>query len=141
MKHGFGFHLLIVLLFVLSSPWTLIAQGHKGKNKKATVENRSALLAFSMHDQRAIREYFGVNAGNLPPGLAKRGGSLPPGLEKQLRKNGTLPPGLQKQIQPFPPELERRLPPLPPGCVRVVIGAQAVILDRMKVIHDLMYIR
>jgi hypothetical protein len=141
MKQGFGLHLLIVLLFVLSSPWALVAQGHKGKNRKAAVEKSSASLAFSVVDQRAIHEYFGVNASNLPPGLAKRGGSLPPGLEKQLRKNGTLPPGLQKQIQPFPPELERRLPPLPPGCVRVVIGAQAVILDHNKVIQDLMDIR
>jgi hypothetical protein len=82
-------------------------------------------------DRDVIREYFrAVPAGNLPPGLAKRGGNLPPGLEKQLQRNGHLPPGLEKNLYPFPVELERRLPPLPPDYGRAFIGGHAVIYNK-----------
>src|SRR4029453_9081690 len=60
---------------------------------------------------RVIHEY--VQAGSLPPGLAKRE-ALPPGLRKQLHERGELPPGLQKRLIVVPVSLDRRLPAVPP---------------------------
>ncbi len=141
MKRNPGFQSLLVLLCTLAGPLYLAAQGHKGQNRHLAEDTHAELLVFSPHDQQVIRDYFHVNTGDLPPGLAKRGGALPPGLERQLQRNGALPPGLQKRLKPFPSELEKRLPRLPSGCVRGVIGVQAVIVDRMNIIQDLMVIR
>ncbi len=140
MRYDSRFHISIIFLCILASPLFLIAQGHKGKNKKAASETHSDFVVFSAHDQTIIHGYFRMNASNLPPGLANRR-SLPPGLEKQLQKNGTLPPGLEKKITPFPPQLERSLTPLPLGYTRRIIGVQALILDSLNVIQDVILIR
>ncbi|HEY2845014.1 MAG TPA: hypothetical protein VGJ09_15235 [Bryobacteraceae bacterium] len=110
------------------------AQGKgNGKGKGKGSEESSApsgQLSFG-RDRDVIRQYCRkIPAGNLPPGLAKRGGDLPPGLAKQLQRNGHLPPGLEKKLYPFPVELERRLPPLPPDYGRAFIGGNAVIYNR-----------
>ncbi len=96
---------------------------------------------FSARDRDIISRFFREDYSNLPPGLAKRNGNLPPGLHKQLERNGTLPPGLQKRVQPFPSTLEVRLPRLPDIYARVILGRQAIILDRrtqhiLDIIHD-----
>ncbi len=97
---------------------------------------------FSARDRDTISRFFREDYSNLPPGLAKRNGNLPPGLQKQLERNGTLPPGLQKRVQPFPSTLEVRLPRLPDIYARVILGRQAIILDRrtqriLDIIHDI----
>jgi|SRR5579864_7426412 len=104
----------------------------KGKGKGQADSSTAPSGQFSFgRDRDVIREYCRtIPAGNLPPGLAKRGGNLPPGLEKQLQRNGHLPPGLEKNLYPFPVELERRLPPLPPDYGRAFIGGRAVIYNR-----------
>jgi len=102
----------------------------KGKGDSGGSDSSSVQLSFG-RDRDVIREYIRTApAGNLPPGLAKRGGNLPPGLEKQLQRNGHLPPGLEKNLYPFPVELERRLPPLPPDYGRAFIGGHAVIYNK-----------
>ena len=120
-------------------------QGNSGKgggpkNKPAVVATESSPNArgreilppsypvFSTREVTIITDWFRVNRGNLPPGLAKRG-SLPPGLEKQLQKNGHLPPGLEKKLVPLPYELERQLIPIPTGYRRVVIGGNVVTME------------
>ncbi len=73
-----------------------------------------------------------------PPGLAKRD-RLPPGLQRQLERNGRLPPGLEKRQ--FPTELRIQLPPPRRGTERVIIGNDAVLIEKatnivLDVIHD-----
>ena len=101
-------------------------------------ETRVAVDIFIGNDRDTIRRYFHSQAGDLPPGLAKRNGNLPPGLQKQLQQKGHLPPGLEKKVAAFPPELERMLPPLKPGLVRGVIEGRAVIFnEKTSVILDI----
>lgn len=104
-------------------------------------DRTTATLAFSASDQDVIRSYFQTHAGNLPPGLAKRGGKLPPGLERHLQRNGTLPPGFEKRVEPFPVALEQRLPRLTSGYSRVILAGRALIIDRNNKILDLMFIK
>jgi hypothetical protein len=75
---------------------------------------------------RVIHEY--VQAGSLPPGLAKRE-ALPPGLRKQLHERGTLPPGLQKKLVTVPAPMIGRLPPVPGYYHRYFAGDDLVIVD------------
>ena len=84
---------------------------------------------YSDRDRKAMRDYYGKNRENLPPGLAKRD-QLPPGLEKQLRVRGVLPPGLRAKMQDCPRDLVRNLTPAPPECDYVIIGGHIVLLDR-----------
>lgn len=84
---------------------------------------------FLPEEREIIVEFFERRAGNLPPGLAKRG-DLPPGLKKQLRKNGKLPPGLQKRLEPLPDEIVVRLPAIPAGWERVILGRDVILIDR-----------
>ncbi len=98
-------------------------------DRGTSVSTGIAVDIFIGKDRDAIRHYYAVHPGNLPPGLAKRGGQLPPGLEKQLRRKGHLPPGLDKRIVGLPVELERQLAPLKPGLVRGVIEGRAVIYN------------
>ncbi len=77
-------------------------------------------------------------AKGAPPGLAKRD-RLPPGLQRQLERNGRLPPGLEKRQ--FPTELRIQLPPPRPGTERVIIGNDAVLLEKatnivLDIVHD-----
>lgn len=97
-------------------------------------------VAFSAHQREVVRDYFREYPSQLPPGLAKRGGDLPPGLEKHLREGGTLPPGLEKRLRPCPAGLSRRLPPLPAGYSRVMLGARLLILNRARVVMDIMFL-
>jgi hypothetical protein len=109
----------------------------KAHESREEISESTALGIFVERDRDLIRNHFGVNRGNLPPGLAKRGGDLPPGLAKQLQRNGHLPPGLEKKVEPFPIELERRLPPLKPGLARGIIAGSAVIINtKTRVILD-----
>lgn len=83
-----------------------------------------------------VTDWFRVNRGTLPPGLAKRD-TLPPGLQKQLQKNGKLPPGLEKKLHPLPYELERQLSPIPTGYRRVVIGGNVITMEPLTgMIYD-----
>jgi hypothetical protein len=107
----------------------------------AAETGQGQVVLFRPEDRAIIEEFFRVNTGNLPPGLAKRGGNLPPGLRKHLRRNGRLPPGLQKRVSTFPQDLELRLPPLPPGLSRGTIGNRAIIYDPVsKMIYDIIEI-
>lgn len=120
------------------------SQGHGHGNPHNQDRNQGGVqIAFSVHDQSVIRDYYQDHRSNLPPGLAKRGGNLPPGLQKHLERDGTLPPGLQKRVQPFPEDLEARLPRLPSDYHRVILGADIMILDRrtqkiLDIVHDIL---
>lgn len=135
----------VALLLVTSS---IAASGQKEKsgvpssaNRATSVSTGIAVDIFIGKDRDAIRHYYSVRPGNLPPGLAKRGGDLPPGLEKQLRRKGHLPPGLDKRIVALPVELERQLAPLKPGLVRGVIEGRAVIYNpKTSVVLDVLVI-
>jgi len=139
----------VTVTFALGLAVTAAAQGNsqgrghgKGKGQPDASADGSVEIVFSAHDREAIRGYFHDNYSNLPPGLAKRGGNLPPGLQKHIERDGTLPPGLQKRLTPFPVDLDRRLTRLPGVYVRVVLGADVLILNRetqriMDVIHDI----
>ncbi|NWG14330.1 MAG: hypothetical protein HXY20_12440 [Acidobacteria bacterium] len=127
---------------------SIVASGQKKKGDVPPPASRAAGTSTSIavdifvgNDRDAIRKYYAVHPGKLPPGLAKRGGKLPPGLEKQLRRKGHLPPGLDKRIVAFPVELERRLARLKPGLARGVIEGRAVIYNpRTSVVMDVMLI-
>lgn len=126
--------LTLTVLFVLSLQLTASPRQNKNKDPRqhdgtSVTKAQVAVDVFAGRDRDIVRNYFAANAGNLPPGLAKRGGDLPPGLQKQLQKRGHLPPGLDKRIMAFPVDLERQLPPLKPGLVRGVIEGRAVIYN------------
>ena len=112
--------------FSLSAAKTAIA-GILKETTQDRAPHNAAQRTFQDHEIRIILEYFKETNG-LPPGLAKKD-RLPPGLEKQVRQRGTLPPGLQKRLHPLPGDLEIRLPKLPKGMIRVVIGADVVLMD------------
>ncbi len=129
-------HLVLILMLMLA---VLLPAPAHAKDKPNKNKHYAATSRFGPQDVEIILGYYGGGAGNLPPGLAKRGGDLPPGLQKQLRRNGQLPPGLQKRLTPFPVELERRLPPPPPGCRRVVMDSRALLIQNAgNVILDIL---
>ncbi len=126
--------LACISLMLLSGSIAALDQKEKSgttssTNRGTNVSTGVAVDIFVGKDRDAIRHYYALHPGNLPPGLAKRGGDLPPGLEKQLRRKGHLPPGLDKRIAALPVELERQLAPLKPGLVRGVIEGRAVIYN------------
>ncbi len=91
---------------------------------------REVLAAAGVEDQEDEKGKGGKKAKGAkgaPPGLAKRD-RLPPGLERQLQRNGRLPPGLEKKQ--FPTELRIQLPAPLPGTERVIIGNDAVLIDK-----------
>lgn len=106
---------------------------------------------FSSLERRVIREVLGGAGAETktgkrgkrgkgskggPSGLTRRG-SLPPGLQRQLQRNGRLPPGLEKKA--FPRNLRVQLPAPLQGTERVIIGNDAVLIDRAtNVILDIM---
>ena len=93
-------------------------------------------IRFSDQDRRLIQDYYRrpAQSKKTPPGLAKRGGNLPPGLAKR----GTLPPGLQGRG--LPGDLETSLVRLPAGYVRLLIGADIVLMHRdTRVVFDIIY--
>ncbi len=92
---------------------------------------------FTSREITIVTDWFRVNRGSLPPGLAKRE-TLPPGLQKQLQKNGKLPPGLEKKLHPLPVELERQLSPIPTGYRRVVIAGNVITMEPLTgMIYDI----
>lgn len=103
---------------------------------------------FSSLERRVIREILGSAGAETkrgkggkkgkggPSGLTRRG-SLPPGLQRQLQRNGRLPPGLEKKA--FPRNLRSQLPAPLQGTERLIIGNDAVLIDRAtNVILDIM---
>lgn len=105
---------------------------------RVVVRDRDTTVAvvFSDRDRVLIDDYFSHRRKSLPPGLAKRG-TLPPGLQKQLERNGRLPPGLEGRS--LPSELEVRLSRLPEPYVRVVVGADVVLMNtRTRVVVDIL---
>ena len=100
------------------------AKGEKNEAKKDG--HQDAVVIDRDGHVRVIREY--VQAGPLPPGLAKRQ-SLPPGLAKQLHEQGTLPPGLEKRWVPVPQPWIARLPPVPPYYHRYFAGNDLIVVD------------
>lgn len=99
-------------------------------------ENATVDVAINNHDRTVIRDYYtnSKKKKGLPPGLAKRNGGLPPGLAKRDK----LPPGLQSA--PLPYDLEDRLTRLPESYVRVRIGRDIVLMDKVtRVVFDVMY--
>jgi hypothetical protein len=103
----------VALGFCLAISGAAVIQGqgksHGNGHDKHGDDDDQGERYYRDQDRDAMRGWYGVHQGHLPPGLAKRD-QLPPGLEKQLVRRGTLPPGLQKRLQPCPEDLERRLP-------------------------------
>ncbi len=93
-------------------------------------------IRFSDRDRAIIEQYYARHKPKkAPPGLAKRE-SLPPGLGKRDR----LPPGLQ--ARGLPGDLVAQLSPVPAGYVRLVVGADVVLMNRntrvmVDVIHGI----
>ena len=129
------FVFFLAILAVVCTPMQAKDKQGKGKGKH---KSAPPAVAFVAEDRALIMAYLRGGPSGLPPGLAKRGGDLPPGLEKQIRRKGQLPPGLQRQVVPFPAELVARLRPLPPGYERGFVGHFALILDRVRVVVDVM---
>lgn len=100
-------------------------------------DNFSISLGFSNRDRDVIRNYYARSHKQkkwkrTPPGLAKRGRNLPSGLAKR----DTLPPGLQGRG--LPSSLESRLSTLPGGYIRVVVGADIVIMNtKTRLVMDI----
>jgi hypothetical protein len=105
---------------------------------RVVVRDRDATVAvvFSDRDRVLISDYFAHQRKSLPPGLAKRS-TLPPGLQRQLERNGHLPPGLEGRS--LPGDLEARLSRLPEPYVRVVVGADVVLMNaRTRIVVDIL---
>jgi hypothetical protein len=94
-------------------------------------------IRVSDRDRAVIENYYGQShkgGKRLPPGLAKRNGNLPPGLAKRDK----LPPGLRGET--LPQDLEDKLSRLPSTHVRVRIGQDIILMDRVtRVIIDVVY--
>ena len=97
---------------------------------------REVLAAAGVESRQVKGGKRGKGSRGGPPGLAQRG-NLPPGLQRQLQRNGRLPPGLEKQG--FPGHLRAQLPAPLQGTERLIIGNDAVLIDRAtNVILDIM---
>ncbi len=91
-------------------------------------------VRFSDRDRAIIEQYYARHKPKkAPPGLAKRE-SLPPGLGRHDR----LPPGLQ--ARGLPGDLVGQLSPVPAGYVRLVVGADVVLMNRnTRVMVDIIH--
>lgn len=93
-------------------------------------------VAFSDHDRAVIRDYYRDYSRSLPPGLAKKG-KVPPGHAYKMQRNQGVPRDVAWQH--LPPDVERRLSRLPEGYARIVIGADAAIMNtRTRVVVDVL---
>ncbi|MDT3705365.1 MAG: hypothetical protein ROZ09_00965 [Thiobacillus sp.] len=93
-------------------------------------------VAFTDHDRVVIRDYYRDYDRSLPPGLAKKG-KVPPGHAYKLQRNQGVPRDVAWQH--LPPDVERRLSRLPEGYARIVIGADAAIMNtRTRVVVDVL---
>ena len=142
------------LLAVLAAAIFLLAPSSGARAEAAVLLAQNDTLTakvFSSLERRVIREVLAAagvetktgkggkrakGSRGGPPGLAQRG-NLPPGLQRQLQRNGRLPPGLEKQG--FPGHLRAQLPAPLQGTERLIIGNDAVLIDRAtNVILDIM---
>jgi len=55
---------------------------------------------------------------------------LPPGLAKRWKSGDTLPPEADQEMKPVPVELEAKYEPVAKGRIRVVIGADVLVMDK-----------
>lgn len=92
----------------------------------------SATIIISSSDRDIIARYYAHRkVKRMPPGLAKRN-QLPHGLAKR----DTLPRGLQARR--LPADLVRQLSPAPAGYVRVIAGADVVLMNsKTRVVMDI----
>lgn len=100
-------------------------------------DDSQVAVIFTNRDRSLIDDYFsrGRKHKRTPPGLAKRS-KLPPGLQRQLERNGKLPPGLQGRG--LPGDLESSLSRLPGGYVRLIVGADVVLMNKKtRVVVDI----
>lgn len=116
---------LVVGLLVLAGELSGCAL-HAATSGRVAVSGRhdSVGVRFSDRDRAIIEQYYArQKPKKAPPGLAARG-SLPPGVGKHDR----LPPGLQ--ARGLPGDLVGRLSPAPAGYVRLVVGADIVLMNK-----------
>lgn len=100
-------------------------------------DDSKVAVIFTNRDRDLIDDYFSHSRKHkrTPPGLAKSS-KLPPGLQRQLERNGQLPPGLQGRG--LPGDLESSLSRLPGGYVRVIVGADVVLMNKKtRVVVDI----
>jgi hypothetical protein len=117
---------LVVGLLALGAGWLPGCALDTVTSGRVVVSNgrNSVDVRFSERDRAIIEQYFAKQKPKkAPPGLAKRE-SLPPGLGKRDR----LPPGLR--ARGLPGDLTARLLPVPADYVRLVIGADVVLMNR-----------
>lgn len=115
---------------------TLTAKVFSSLERRVIREMLGAAGVQDSGDKRGKRGKKAKGSKGGPPGLTRRG-SLPPGLQRQLERNGRLPPGLEKKA--FPADLRYRLPAPLQGTERLIIGNDAVLIDRAtNVILDIM---
>lgn len=116
---------LFLGLSALAMAWLSGCALHTATSGRVVVaDTRSAVdVQFSERDRAVIEQYYAKQRPKkAPPGLAKRQ-SLPSGLGKRDR----LPPGLQ--ARGLPGDLVARLSPVPAGYVRLVVGADVVLMN------------
>lgn len=103
------------------------------RDGRVVVGDAEVRIIFSDRDRRLIGDWFDARRKPLPPGLAKQG-KQPPGHAKQMER-GHVPPGQEHRYLPH--ELERQLARLPEAHVRVIVGADVVIMNvRTRLILD-----
>lgn len=93
------------------------------RDGRVVVGDAEVRIIFSDQDRRLIGDWFDARRKPLPPGHAKQ------------MERGHVPPGQEHRY--LPPELERQLARLPEAHVRVIVGADVVIMNvRTRVILD-----
>lgn len=97
----------------------------KGKGHQANNGSGGTVVTvqFGTNDVGIIRQYYGAQPVNLPPGL-----------QKKIAKGKPLPPGWQKKLQAFPANMDARLSPTCGYCGRGVIDGYGVIYDKKTAI-------
>jgi hypothetical protein len=96
----------------------------------------SAFVSFSSQDKMIIQRYYRTSRGTSMPSALTRKKHLAPAFQKHLVKYRTLPSGLAKRA--LPPALENRLSSVPLGYQRWLVGTDVVLVDRNRVIQDLL---
>jgi hypothetical protein len=94
-----------------------------------------AVVAFSTEDRMIIQQYYRTPRGGSTPSGLHRKKHVAPAFQKHLVKYGTLPSGLTKRALPV--DLENRLSSIPVTHQRWLVGTDVVLIDRNRVIQDL----
>jgi hypothetical protein len=97
--------------------------------------NRAAAMYFSAQDTMIIKQYYRTSRGTSTSSGLSRKKHLAPAFQKHLVKYGTLPSALAKRALPI--DLENRLNPIPFGYERWLVATDVVLIDRNRVIRDL----